>query len=232
MSAATTTTSKSSGKWKSSLLWIIPLGLVLLAIIATQFAWISLSKGQWTLLIGAILVYGIIVMVATPTKKSAATTSASTTSTSTTTTTAAAAPHHDEPGFYTKLFWRTVAIVGGFIFLTICFPAAWQNLKDWGSSLIRSNTRPSTNRPREYFTETVTVTSAGFSPFRLINEKIDCTVESGDVKIYVSEWDGSNEHVYNANGEDYALSTPHHYKFVAKPGTTAVVSYTITPAKK
>lgn len=144
-------------------------------------------------------------------------------------------PHGNEshgPGFFTKLFWRTVAVVGSFYLITICFPAGWQNLKDWGSSLIRSNARSSTNRPREYFTETVTVTSAGFSPFRLINEKIDCTVESGDVKIYVSEWDGSNEHVYNANGEDYALSTPHHYKFVAKPGTTAVVSYTITPAKK
>jgi hypothetical protein len=236
MSTAVTATPKKSGKWKSSLIWIIPLCVIVLIAIATFCGWIDLSGRQWMVFIAGILTYSFIATLAIPARKSTEEKKKD------------EKPadekkpddkkphkeeHHHGPSWFVRFFCIIFAIIGTLYLITKWWPETWAGVKDSYNAFMSDNTEEtsSRSRPRKYFTDMVTVTSAGFSPFRLINEKIECTVESGSVKIYVSEWDGSNEHVYNTDGKDHDLQTPHHYRFVAKPGTTAVVSYTITPAQ-
>ncbi len=217
-------------------LWLSPIILTILIMIAAKWDIVTMSPLRWSLYGLGLAIYLMIILLSIPgkeKKKEDPHGSKPGDEKKPDDKKPHKEEHHHGPSWFVRFFCIIFAIVGTLYLITKWWPETWAGVKDSYNAFMSDNTEETStrSRPRKYFTDMVTVTSAGFSPFRLINEKIECTVESGSVKIYVSEWDGSNEHVYNTDGKDHDLQTPHHYRFVAKPGTTAVVSYTITPAQ-
>lgn len=235
MSVTSSTTPKKSGKWKSSILWIVPLNVIILTIIAESLDWIELSIWAWIwITCGFLACCTFSLFLKTEEKPVEEDKSKEKKKDE--------KPkedhhHHHEPSWWTKFFARTIVIFGILYFFLIWVPEAKQALKDKYNSIMNSETSSSEEDPDgplsvQYTPKEVVVTSSGFTKITSELRDFKLSISGSSWTVFVSNVDGSNEKSYDQDHlGDLKLDGPHRYRFVAKEGTVAVLKYTYVPHK-
>ncbi len=142
--------------------------------------------------------------------------------------------HHHGPSWWARFFSIIVAVICILYLVFFWVPEAKQGVKDWYSNLMGNGEQNESiiRHPRSIKDE-VAVTSNGHPITKYADERFsyEFTGESG-YTIYIANLDGTNEQQYSSRDKKIHKEGAHLYRFVAKPGTTAILSYTITPGYK